>query len=192
MGASSSSARPLKPQHTGASTIAPLKRQMTGASTRSATSTSSTGPPAPKRLAQGPGASVVPAPSSSSSRIGRPKSALGDHSNYGFAAATPSQPLKAQMTGGGGSRARSGTIGGGGGGAAVAQTPLSASTGSNGSSSFLGASAGQQGMRIPAGWGGGAAAAGAAQMMSPSLGAPAAGSRGPGLVPQSTGFRPRG
>ncbi|GAA5836948.1 hypothetical protein JCM9279_007713 [Rhodotorula babjevae] len=186
MGASSSSsARPLKPQHTGASTMAPLKRQMTGASARSATSTLSTGPPAPKRLAQGPGASVAPTPSTS--RIGRPKSALGDQSNYGFAAGTPSQPLKAQMTGGGGGgpRARSGTVG------AVAQTPLSASTGSNGSS-FLGASAGQQGMRIPAGWGGGAAA-GATHMMSPSLGASAAAaSRGQGLVPQSTGFRPRG
>ncbi|GAA5911283.1 hypothetical protein JCM8208_004318 [Rhodotorula glutinis] len=183
MGASSSSssARPLKPQHTGASTMAPLKRQMTGASARSATSATSTGPPAPKRLAQGASSSTAPTPSAS--RIGRPKSALGDHSNYGVAA-TPSQPLKAQATGQG-SRARSGTV-------SVAQTPLSASTGSSGSASFLGASAGAQGMRIPAGWGGAGAAAGAAQMMSPSLGAPAAASRGQGLMPQPTGFRPRG
>ncbi|GAA5921137.1 hypothetical protein JCM3775_004106 [Rhodotorula graminis] len=186
MGASSSSssARPLKPQHTGASTMAPLKRQMTGASARSATSATSTGPPAPKRLAQGAGSSTAPTPSAS--RIGRPKLALGDHSNYGVAA-TPSQPLKAQPTGG--SRARSGTVGAG---STVAQTPLSASTGSSGSASFLGASAGSQGMRIPAGWGGAGGGAAGAQMMSPSLSASAAVSRGQGLVPQPTGFRPRG
>ncbi|GAA6049907.1 hypothetical protein JCM3770_007044 [Rhodotorula araucariae] len=172
--ASSSSARPLKPQHTGASTMAPLKRQMTGASARSTTSSCS-GPPAPKRLAAGGSAAPTPA----ASRIGRPKSALGDangaqvyapghghgHGAYGFVAATPA-PLKAQATGTGTGRARAGTVG-----ARVAQTPLSTSTGS---SSFLGASVGA-GMRIPHGWGLGADTA-----MSPSLGAPAA--RAPGLA----------
>ncbi|BGP42853.1 Microtubule bundling protein [Rhodotorula kratochvilovae] len=175
MGASSSSssARPLRAQHTGGSTLAPLKRQMTGASARSNTSASSSGPPAPKRLAAG---SVAPTPAAS--RIGRPKSALGDaYAHHGYVAATPA-PLKAQATGAGTGRARAGTVGAGG----VAQTPMSASTAGSGSF-VLGASVGG-GMRIPHGWGGAAA-------MSPSLGAPAA--RAPGLVPQPTGgFRPRG
>ncbi|BGP19418.1 hypothetical protein JCM10213_000655 [Rhodosporidiobolus nylandii] len=161
---SHASTRPLKPQHTGASSlsssshpshpVAPLKRQMTGASTRS-TASSSAAPPA-KRPATATGA-----PGS----IARPRSrsVLGDAQ---LAHATPAQPLKPQMTG---ARSRSGTVSSAG--AAVPPTPATGG-----------------GMRIPAGWGAGA---GTPSMVvaTPTPGVAAAGGRS-GL-PQPAGFRPR-
>ncbi|GAA5886410.1 hypothetical protein JCM6882_001629 [Rhodosporidiobolus microsporus] len=178
---SSAPARPLRAQHTGASsalsashssssshTVAPLKRQMTGASARStssATSSSSAQPPPAKRLARPP------------SRAALRETPVG--------AATPSAaPLKPQATGSGYGRARSGTVGAG----ASSVPPTPATAGSSSSSSLSTAS----GMRIPAGWGAGASGAG-----SPAVAAtptPAVGGAGGGraLVPQMTGgFRPR-
>ncbi|GJN93099.1 hypothetical protein Rhopal_006144-T1 [Rhodotorula paludigena] len=179
-GSAATSARALKPQHTGASTMAPLKRQMTGASVRSATSSTSTGPPAPKRLAAG---SAAPTPAAA--RIARPRSVLGDANGATphSVAATP-VPLKAQMTG----RARAGTLSAHSSGALA--TPLTHANVSA-ASSAMSAGGMQSGMRIPAAWrsaGGGGAAA------SPSLGTSGTGlgaARGL-LVPQATGgFRPR-
>lgn len=198
MGASVSagSARPLRPQHTGASsTAAPLKRQMTGASARSATSTTSTDPPAAKRFATGPAA-----PTPSAARIARPKSALGDangavphYGGYGAAPPNSVKPIRAQVTGI--ARPRTGTV-------SVAQTPMTGSRTVPVNSSLL-TSVGP-GMRLPPGWG---ASASTVAVDSPTLalggggGGGGVGAAGGGGVPrpgmltsQRTGpsFRPMG
>lgn len=182
---SAGSARPLRPQHTGAATMAaPLKRQMTGASARSATSAASTDPPAAKRFATGPAA-----PTPSAVRIARPKSALGDANGSVGPPPPPSsvKPIRAQVTGI--ARPRSGTVGGG-----VAQTPMTGSRTAPLNSGFM-ASVGGPGMRLPQGWG-------AAAVDSPTLalgggGTGAGGVAGggglarPGMLP-GTSFRPMG
>ncbi|GAA6042473.1 hypothetical protein JCM8097_003044 [Rhodosporidiobolus ruineniae] len=175
---SSSSARPLRAQHTGASslssshashTVAPLKRQMTGASVRSTTSssshTSAAGPPAKRAAVGGGGAG------GGGTTIARPRSRSvlrEPNVSAGAGAATPA-PLKAQATGTAGSRGRSGTLS-----ASVAATPAH------------GGAAGS-GMRIPVGWGASAAGGGGGGGHETPLATPSA-----RLVPQPTGgFRPR-
>ncbi|GAA5868389.1 hypothetical protein JCM8547_002175 [Rhodosporidiobolus lusitaniae] len=134
---SSSSSRPLRAHHTGGSslsssshTVAPLKRQMTGASVRSATSSTSTGPPPPKKVA-------TTAPSS----VARPRSrsVLGHRDDANpTPRATPAQPLKAQATGGTGAGGMRIPVGWGAGagttsaGAGVPATPLAGKGGVGG------------------------------------------------------------
>ncbi|GAA5968403.1 hypothetical protein JCM11641_007626 [Rhodosporidiobolus odoratus] len=175
-----SSARPLRAQHTGGSSlsstsasqsIAPLKRQMTGASIRSTTSSaSSTAAPPAKRPA-----------TASTAMISRPRSrsVLGDAqlaTPASGSASTPSTAMKPQITG---QRNRSGTIGSSS-AARSSVPPTPATTG--------GTAAGVEGtgMRIPVGWG--------AATPCP---APSAATVGGGgmrqVVPQATGgggFRP--
>ncbi|GAA5873828.1 hypothetical protein JCM3774_000695 [Rhodotorula dairenensis] len=200
---SAGSARPLRPQHTGAAaTAAPLKRQMTGASARSATSAASTDPPAAKRFATGPAA-----PTPSAARIARPKSALGEangavphYAGYGAAPPPPPssmKPIRAQVTGI--ARPRAGTVNGSSSSSVVAQTPMTGSRTAPVNSSLL-TSVGP-GMRLPHGWGASAAAAaGAVDSPTLALGASAGGGTAGGipqpgmLISQRTGssFRPMG